>query len=203
MRPVVCPEGGAHTSQTRFSREHKTVILEDEENHDRTVRPVVCPQRGAPQHFVIEDDEAESDLSLGSRSFSHRVNVQVRKRQKQSSMDATEDSEEHSVIWAMYYSDSWHSIKVSKDLTLRQMFDISEQLISEQSDEIYGVNTLDCENSSYKYLSLTGDEQVISLQRTRVYVFSDSVLCLGKMNEQLAFHQEYKRSHSETDARHI
>ena len=28
-----------------------------------------------------------------------------------------------------------------------------------------------------------GDEQVISLQRTKVYVFSDSVLCLGKMNE--------------------
>ena len=55
-----------------------------------TVRPVVCPQRGALQHFVIEDDEAESDLTLGSRSFLHRVKDQVRKRQKQSSMDATE-----------------------------------------------------------------------------------------------------------------
>ena len=32
-------------------------------------------------------------------------------------------------------------------------------------------------------LSLIGDEQVISLQRTKVYVFSDSVLCLGKMSE--------------------
>ena len=28
-----------------------------------------------------------------------------------------------------------------------------------------------------------GDEQVISLQRTKIYVFSDSVLCLGKTNE--------------------
>ena len=105
VRPVVCPQGGAHTSQTRFSREHKNVILEEEEeNYDRTVRPVVCPQRGAPQHFVIEDDEAESDLSLGSRSFLHRVTDQVRKRQKQSSMDATEGSEEHSVIWGMFMS---------------------------------------------------------------------------------------------------
>ena len=103
-RPVVCPQGGAHTSQTRFSREHKNVILEEEENHDRTGRPVVCPQRGAPQQFVIEDDEAESDLSLGSRSFVHMVNDQVRKRQKQSSMDATDDSEEHSVIWGMFMS---------------------------------------------------------------------------------------------------
>ena len=55
------------------------VSTEEEENHDRTERPVVCPQRGAPQ-FVIKDDEAESDLSLGSRSFLHRVNDQVRKR---------------------------------------------------------------------------------------------------------------------------
>ena len=28
-----------------------------------------------------------------------------------------------------------------------------------------------------------GDEQVISLQRTKVYVFSDSVLCIGKIHE--------------------
>ena len=37
--------------RTRFSHEHKNVILEKEENPDRTVRPVVCLQRGAPQHF--------------------------------------------------------------------------------------------------------------------------------------------------------
>ena len=63
------------------------------------------------------------------------------------------------------------------------MFDISEKLISEQSDEIYGVKTIDWENSSWKYLSLIGDEQIINLQRTQVFVFSGSALCLGKMNE--------------------
>ena len=36
---------------------------------------------------------------------------------------------------------------------------------------------------SWKYLSLIGDEQVISLLHTKVYVFSDSVLCLGKVNQ--------------------
>ena len=30
---------------------------------------------------------------------------------------------------------------------------------------------------------LIGDEQVINLQRTKVYVFSDSVLCLGEIHE--------------------
>ena len=65
---------------------------------------------------------------------------------------------------------------------MKQMCDISEKLISEQ-DEIYGVKTIDWEDCSWKYLSLIGDEQVISLQRTEVHVFSDSVLCLGKILE--------------------
>ena len=88
-----------------------------------------------------------------------------------------------SVFMGRNYSDNLHSIKHTEDLTKKQMFDISEKLISEQSDEIYGVNTINWEDSSWKYLSLIGDEQVISLSNTKVYVFSDSVLCLGKMNE--------------------
>ena len=65
---------------------------------------------------------------------------------------------------------------------MKQVFDISAKLVSEQ-DEIYGGQTIDWEGYSWKYLSLIGDEQVISLQRTKVYVFSDSVLCLGKIHE--------------------
>ena len=63
------------------------------------------------------------------------------------------------------------------------MFDISEKLIAEQSDEIYGVNTSNSDDSSWKHISLVGDEKVVSLSRAKVYVFSDSVLCLGKVNQ--------------------
>ena len=80
------------------------------------------------------------------------------------------------------YSDNRHSIKNTKDLTMKQMFDISSKLVSEQ-DEIYGVKTIDWANSSWKYFSLVGDEQVISLLRTKVDVSSDSALCLGKIHE--------------------
>ena len=38
------------------------------------------------------------------------------------------------------------------------------------------------EDSSWKHLSLIGDEEVISLSPAKFYVFSDSVLCLGKVN---------------------
>ena len=47
------------------------------------------------------------------------------------------------------------------------MLDISEKLISEQSDEIYGVKTIDWEDSAWKYLSLVGDEKVISLSHRK------------------------------------
>ena len=62
------------------------------------------------------------------------------------------------------------------------MFDISTKLVSEQ-DEISVLETIGWENDSWKYLSLIGDERIINLQRTKVYVFSDPVLCLGKIQQ--------------------
>ena len=63
------------------------------------------------------------------------------------------------------------------------MFDRSQKLIIEQSDEIFGVNTTNWCDSAWKHLSLISCEEVVSLSRAKVNVFSDSVLCLGKMSE--------------------
>ena len=63
------------------------------------------------------------------------------------------------------------------------MFDISGKLIVGQSAEIYGVKTINWENSSWKYLSLIGDEEVINLSHAKVYVFSHPVLCLGGVDQ--------------------
>ena len=140
----------------------------------------------------------ESDLPLKSRSFLHRVNDRVRKILDQISKDAMQDIDNRSIIWWMFmsstlkasvfrgknYSENLHSIKnTGNNLTLKQMFDISEKLIVGQSDEIFGVTPINWENSSWKQLSLVSDEEVISLSYAKVYVFSDSVLCFGKMNQ--------------------
>ena len=99
-KPVVASWARTHEFQSSFSHEKTKHVILEEETHDRKVTPVVCPQRGAmPQQFIIGDDEAELELSLGSRSFLDRVNDQVRKRQKRSSMNVTENDEKHSVIW--------------------------------------------------------------------------------------------------------
>ena len=103
----------------------------DELMEDRTGRLVVTAKH--TDRFIVENEkmnsytEAESEMSLESRSFLHRVVDQVRKRQKQSSKDATKDSDKHSVKWGMFmssplqtsvfmeknYSDNSHSIKIT------------------------------------------------------------------------------------------
>ena len=202
-QPVVPSWGDTHESQSSFFHE-KTQhdgtaqsIVNEEKPRNRTGQPVVVPQRGArPQQSGSGNDETESELSLGSRSFLNRMNDQVRKRQKRSSMNVTANDDKHSVKWRMFmsvtlesavsvgknYLDNRHSITNTKDLTLRHMFDMSAKLVSEQ-DEISGLETIGWESYSWKYLSLIGDERVFNLQRTNVYVFSDSVLCLGKIFE--------------------
>ena len=107
-RPVVCAHSSSYSERnldkTWSSQEWKSDELMD----DRTERPTVCSQ--LTDQFVIENDEtnsyteAESELSLGSRSFLLRVHDVVQKRQKQSSKDATKDSDKHSVIWRMFMS---------------------------------------------------------------------------------------------------
>ena len=75
----------------------------------RTKRPVHEQPPGLfTQHMdrlIVDDDDmdsdtvAESDVSLKFRSFLHRVNDRVRNMQDQSSKDATQESDKHSVIW--------------------------------------------------------------------------------------------------------
>ena len=71
------------------------------------------------------------------------------------------------------------------------MFGISAKLVGEQ-DEISNLETIRWEKHSWKYLSLIGDERVINLQRAKVYVFSDSVLCLGKIHEHPNANESWK-----------
>ena len=59
---------------------------------------------------------------------------------------------ESAVFMGKNYLNFCHSIANTKDLTLKQMFDISTLLVSEQ-DEISGLETSGWENHSWKYLS--------------------------------------------------
>ena len=145
--------------------------------------------------FVMGSDAAE---------FVNTVKDQVRNRQKRMS-NVADSGEEHSIIWGMFmaatmnaatfmgknFLDNQNSIMNSTDLTLKKMFDITAKLVGEQ-EEINNVNKIHWEKHSWKHLSLIGDETVINLQRAKVYVFSDSVLCLGRVHQHPESNEAWK-----------
>ena len=121
----------------------------------------------------MRNDTTDLELSVESRSFVNRVNDQVRSRQKIIS-NVTEHGEKHSMIRGMFmavtmesatfmgknFQNNQNSIVNTADLTLKQMFDMSAKLVTEQ-DEISGLETIGWEKHSWNYLSFIGDERII------------------------------------------
>ena len=97
-------------------------------------------------------------MGSDATEFENRVNDEVRKRQKRMSNVAGE-GEEHSTTWGMFmavtmnaatfmgknFQDNQNSIMNTSDLTLKNIFDVSTKLVSEQ-DEIFNVDTIHWEN---------------------------------------------------------
>ena len=134
-------------------------------------------------------------MGSDAAEFVNKVKDQVRSRQKRMS-NVAESGEDHSIIWGMFmaatmnaatfmgknFSTIQNFIMNSEDLTLKQMFDVTTQLLNDQ-EEIHGLDKILWGKNSWRRLSLIGDETVINLQRTKFSaqkadVFSDSVLCL-------------------------
>ena len=154
--------------------------------HDGSGKPVSVhhQEQAYSENFVMGSDATE---------FVNKVRNQVRNRKKRMS-NVAESCEEHSMIWRMFMAATMNAvtlmgknvstlqnfIKNYEDLTLKQMFDVTAQLVNNQ-EEIHGLDKIHWEKNSWKRLSLIGDETVINLQSTKVYVFSDSVLCLGRI----------------------
>ena len=72
--PVVCSRTRTHEFQSLFSREHKHVINEEEENHDRKVQPVVDRDVYSARYSRWDDDkvwssqEWKADKSMDDRT---------------------------------------------------------------------------------------------------------------------------------------
>ena len=156
--------------------------------HDGSGKPEKVNHQGEAnsENFVMGSDAAD---------FVDKVKDQVRKRQKRMS-NVADSGEEHSVIWRMFiaatmnaatfmgnnFLDNQNSIMNFTDLTLKHMFDISAKLVGEQ-EVINNVDKIHWEKHSWKHQSLIGDETVVNLQRAKVYVFSGSVSCLGRVHQ--------------------
>ena len=162
--------------------------------HDRTVKLVSLhyQEQAYSENFVMGSDAAE---------FVNKVKDQVRNRQKRMS-NVAESGDEHSIIWRMFMATTLNAAtfmgknfstiqSVVKNHEMKQMFDVTAQLVN-NLEEINGLDKILYGKNSWTRLSVIDDEIVINLQRTKVYVFSDSVLCLGKVLQHPESNEAWK-----------
>ena len=111
---------------------------------------------GQPDSANYQEEAASETFVMGSDAaeFVNEVKDQVRSRQKRMS-NVAESGEEHSIIWGMFmaatmnaatfmgknFSTMQNFIMNSEDLTLKQMFDITAQLVNDQ-EEIHGLDKI-------------------------------------------------------------
>ena len=116
---------------------------------------------------------------------------QERNRQKRMSSIA-ESGEEHSIIWGMFMAAATF---MGKNFSAIQSFvkNCEDLTLKTNVEEIHGLDKIHWKNHSRKQLSLIGDETFINLQRAKVYVFSDSVLCLGKVHSRPESNEAWKK----------
>ena len=165
--------------------------------HDRTGKLVSVhyQEQVSSENFVMDSDAAE---------FVNKVKDQVRNRQKRMSSVA-ESGDEHSIIWGMFMATTLNAatfmgkdfstiqsvVKNHESLTLKQMFDVTAQLVNNQ-EEINVLDNILYGKNSWTRLSLISDPVIINLQSTKVFVFSDSVLCLGKVLQHPESNEAWK-----------
>ena len=89
------------------------------------------------------------------------------------------------------YSTMQNVVQNEEKITLKQMFDITAQTIH-NDEEIYCLDKIVYQRNTWTQLSLINDPVVIGLQSTKVYVFSDSVLCLGKVLQHPECNEAWK-----------
>ena len=152
----------------------------EETIHDRTGQPVSENLQGKAhfENFIMGSEVTENV---------NKVRDQVRIRQKRMSSIA-ENCTEHSIIWGMLMATTLNAatfmgknfstiqsvVKNHESLTLKQMFDVTAQIVN-NAEEISCLDKILYGKNSWTQLSLINDPVIINLQSTKVYVFS--ILC--------------------------
>ena len=102
-----------------------------------------------------------------------------------------EDLNKNTMIWGTFmlvtqqaavhlgieYLENLHSTQNQSQRTVKQLFDVTKKLVSEQT-EIHGISLIDWQEKSWKRTILFSD-RAVQLSTAKVYVFSDSVLSMG------------------------
>ena len=133
---------------------HREEHLLDGNAHSARYGEMIHDGSGNPEKLNHQKEANSETFVMGSDAaeFVNKVKDQVRNRQKIMS-NVAESGEEHSIIWRMFmaatmnavtfmgknFSTIQNFIKNFEDLTLKQMFDVTAQLVNDQ-EEIHGLD---------------------------------------------------------------
>ena len=169
---------------------HREEPLLDGNAHSVRYGEMIHNGSGKPEKLNHQEEANSETFVMGSDAaeFVNKVKDQVRSRQKRMS-NVAESGGEHSIIWRMFMAATMNTATFmgknfstvqnfmnSEDLTLKQMFDVTAQLVNDQ-EEIHGLDKIHWEKNFWKRLSLIGDETVINLQSTKKKSMSSRILC--------------------------
>ena len=73
-------------------------------------------------------------------------------------------------------------LRIRTSKMVKTLFDISQKWILNQTDEIFGISTIELKTVPWVRTTMLHDGAV-KLAKAKVHVYSDSVLCLGKIHE--------------------
>ena len=126
-----------------------------------------------------------SSWVIDAAEFVDKVKDQVRSRQKRMS-NVADSGEEHSIIWGMFMASTINAATFMGKNFMEFHHEFHGSHLEENvrhHSKIGGRTRRDQQcGQNWKHLSLIGEETVINLQRAKVYVFSDSVLCLRRVS---------------------
>ena len=120
----------------------------------------------------------------------------VRQRFVLSPTDEMKNLDVNTALWSIFmsvtlqaavhlekdYTENLRSIKNQPKKSLRQLFQVTERFITDQT-EVTGLTTIDWQQPMWRETTLLID-RAVQFATARTYVFSDSVLCLGGISDE-------------------
>ena len=166
------------TADGRSNSKH-TVMRENGSKSNCTRRLVGCVKTRVSEHEIHEPSIHDQDLSVPAEEVG---NVSKRLNFLDASIqNKCIDMEPPSILRPNYLSNS-EIYKNTKFEEIESLFNITQKLVMEHSEEILNVKWLEYSSPSWTRSVLSHD-QAIKWAKAKVCVYADSVLCVGQMRD--------------------
>ena len=157
------------------------------------------------QNQLARTKLAHHNLHISDNQNLEKVFTNVRHKLNRSEDDQIVDQKANVLIWRLFlsttmkaavhlgqnYNENLITCRNTNFEELKTLLDITQKFLLVLNHEILNVSTIKWQFTPWMRSSLLHDK-VIKWAKAKVYVYSDSVLCLGKMQEHSEANEKWK-----------